>query len=288
MNKLFKLGTIFLASLSLVGFIKYNYEVSQKKDPVYFKVNSTNAVTFTAKDQNINSDAAAEIIFDNELESWDNDLVSINANRLKFALPQAAGSDIGFECRLDVTDDNQYQLYYDLKFDNDFSFAKGGKIGVGFAIGEGVSGGRNTEATIDNKGGSFRVMWRTTSDGSAYLHPYVYYKDMKTQFGTDYETSRYTIVANTTYRVRLTIKTNSSATLANGLARMEVQPNGSTSYTKVWEKTNIRWSGSTDSNNRKIKTLYLSAFRGGSDNTWDGKNVTNAIFIDNLNWKNSI
>jgi hypothetical protein len=289
MKKIFTLSTAIAFSVSLSNCSSDVSEVevkeAQVKENTVFRISNSNAVPFTFSNQNISSDAIAETIFNNEVSGWNNlTIASIDANRLKFALPSGVGTSIGFECRVNCTDSNQYQIYYDLKFDSGFSFSKGGKIGLGFAIGDGVTGGRNTEATIDNKGGSFRVMWRTTSSGTAYLHPYVYYKDMTTQFGTDFQSSQYNIVANTTYRVRLTIKTNTGASTYNGYAKMEVKASSATNYTTVWEKSNIRWSGNSTSANRQIKTFYLSAFRGGSDSTWAGTSGTDNIFIDNVNW----
>lgn len=248
------------------------------------KVNSTNTVPFTATNASITTEVAAETIFNNDISGWDTAVGSISSNTLKISLPAASGSDKGMECRLDVTDNAKYELTFDTKFETGFDFSKGGKTGFGFAIGSGVTGGRNTEATVDNLGGSFRVMWRTTN-GVAYFHPYVYYKDMSGQFGTDFQSSRYNnLVADQWYRIRLTIHVNTSATSNNGYGKMEVSSNGGTNYTKVWEKSDIRWSGSSTAAELKVKTFYFSTFRGGSDATWDATSAK-GIFFDNLSWK---
>ncbi len=130
-------------------------------------------------------------------------------------------------------------------------------------------------------------MWRRDTGGNPYFHPYVYYKDMSGQFGTDFQSSRFNnIVANQWYRIRLTIHVNTSSTATNGFGRMEVSTNGGASYTNVWEKSNIRWSGASLASDLKVKTLYFSTFRGGSDTTWNGNSGTQTIFFDNLSWRN--
>jgi hypothetical protein len=244
---------------------------------------SSKTVNFNLSDAVVNTDAEATILFNNTINGWDINRASISGNALKITLPPEAGSDNGMECRIDVTDNAKYELSFDIKFQLGFDFSKGGKLGFGFAIGDGVSGGRNTEATIDNLGGSFRVMWRTDK-GVPYLHPYVYYKDMLVQFGTDFESSRYNnIVADQYYRIRLTINVNTSPTLPNGYGKMEVSANGGATYATVWEKKDIRWSGGGVAD-LKVKTLYFSTFRGGKDSSWDGSSAQ-SIYFDNLNWK---
>ncbi len=244
-------------------------------------------ISFNQANASISTSSSAESLFGVNISGWDSGLGSIDANRFKINLPAGVGTSVGMEGRFDITDNIQYVLKKDLKFVDNFSFSKGGKVGWGFAIGDGVTGGRNTEATIDNKGGSFRLMWRTDS-GGAYLHPYVYYKDMTGQFGTDFISKKYYISDNTTYNVRLTIKTNTSSTRKDGVAKMEVKCASCSSYTTVWSTTAIRWSGNSDSNARKIKTFYFSTFRGGSDSTWEGKSGTQGIFFDNLSWTTTL
>jgi hypothetical protein len=283
------LSSFVLLSATLLNFNIIIPEVEAKstknKEFNIDSIKKSKSVLFNLDDQIINNNAVAQNIFDNEIFGWNNLTIgSIYKKQLKLALPSSIGTANGFECRINCTDSDTYQIQYDLKFDAGFSFSKGGKVGLGFAIGEGVTGGRNTEATIDNKGGSFRIMWRTNSNGRAYLHPYVYYKDMTSKFGTDFQSSRYNIVENSYYSIRLTIKTNTSATSRDGYAKMEVKKINDTNYTTVWEKSDIRWSGNADVAKRKIKTFYLSAFRGGSNNTWSGTNGVNNIFIDNVNW----
>lgn len=263
----------------------YNAQEIKDNTVSFERISSNNTVSFTTTNQSINSETTAETIFNNDISGWDNNIASISSNKLKIALQEAAGTSGAMECRLNVSDNAKYELVFDVKFASGFDFSKGGKVGFGFAIGDGVTGGRNTEATIDNKGGSFRVMWRTDNGGAPYFHPYVYYKDMTGQYGTDFQSSRYNnVVANQWYRIRLTINVNTSSTSTNGVGKMEVSTNGGSSYTTVWNKTNIRWSGATTTN-LKVKTLYFSTFRGGSDSSWEGSNGTQDIFFDNLSWK---
>ncbi len=122
--------------------------------PELGRISSVNNVTFTAANQAITSETSAETIFNNDISGWDN-VASINSNNLSVALQSATGTTGAMECRIDVSDNPKYELVFDVAFQSGFDFSKGGKVGFGFAVGDGVTGGRNTEATIDNRGGSF-------------------------------------------------------------------------------------------------------------------------------------
>ncbi len=292
MKKNLTLCAIVCTSLLILSCSTDNLEIEpaealELKDDTFTsnRISSNNTVNFNLANQAINSEVTAETIFNNDISGWDNNVASISSNTLKIGLQAAAGTTGAMECRIDVSDNAKYELVFDVKFASGFDFSKGGKVGFGFAIGDGVTGGRNTEATVDNKGGSFRVMWRTDNGGAPYFHPYVYYKDMSGQFGTDFQSSKYNnVVANQWYRIRLTINVNTGTTSTNGVGKMEVSTNAGTSYTTVWNKTNIRWSGASTTN-LKVKTLYFSTFRGGSDSTWNGGSGTQSIYFDNLSWK---
>ncbi|SHG15382.1 hypothetical protein SAMN05444483_105152 [Salegentibacter echinorum] len=261
----------------------YNEPDPENDTTTKSSINDSRWVGFNTGNTSINSETSAENIFDNKISGWDTGVAKIESNKLKITLPERAGTSNGMECRLDVTDNPKYQLYFDVKFQDNFDFSRGGKLGFGFAIGDGVTGGRWEEAVNENKGGSFRVMWRGDS-AEPYLFPYVYYKDMQGFNGNDFKHKKFNITDNRTYRVRLTIKTNTSASKANGYAKMEVKQSGESNYTKVWETSSIRWSGNSSASKRNIKTFYFSTFRGGKTNEWDGNNGSQSIYFDNLKW----
>ena len=267
-----------------------NNDVNENSSELAVKapINSSKYVSFSRSSSiNINSVSQAESVFGNDWSgSWESGVCSIDKNedKLRITLPETAGSSNGITCRLNVADKDKYYMYFDVKFERGYDFSGGGKVGFGFAIGDGVTGGRNTEATQQNKGGSFRVMWRSDSKG-VYFHPYVYYKDMRSRYGTDFKSFRYYFRDNTTYRIRLSMRTNSSSGSANGWGKMEVRRSGESSYTTVWHDTSMRWSGNSNSSNRRIKTFYFDNFRGGSNSsTWNGSKGDQDIIIDNLRW----
>lgn len=297
-TKFFKKLILFIffsvASFILIGCQVDDFELAENPEKASItepelipttksSINDSRWVGFNRSYTSINSETLAETIFDNKINGWDTGVARIDNNKLKISLPENAGTSNGMECRLDVTDNPKYQLYFDVKFQNNFDFSRGGKLGFGFAIGDGVTGGRRDQAVNENKGGSFRVMWRGDS-AEPYLFPYVYYKDMQDSYGTDFKNKRFNITDNKTYRIRLTIKTNTSASNSNGYAKMEVRESGNKNYTEVWKTSSIRWSGNSSASKRNIKTFYFSTFRGGSDSDWDGNNGTQNIYFDNLKW----
>lgn len=253
---------------------------------LFQKITSNNTVTFNSSNQSLNTTSSAESIFGNDIQGWDSGIASISDNKLKIRLQAGAGTNGAMTSKINVGDGRKYRLKFNVKFEDGFDFSRGGKIGFGFFIGDGVTGGNNTQATQQNKGGSFRVMWRTDNGGSPYFIPYVYYKDMNGQFGDDFDSNRYNnITDNKWYTIRLTVFVNSHENLADGYAKMQVSSDFGNTYTKVWEKNNMRWSGNSSSSNRKVKEINFHLFRGGANSSWDGNNGTQSVYFDSLSWE---
>ncbi len=252
---------------------------------------STNTILFDLANQDILNENNAEVIFRNQLSGWDNGYTSIQNDKLKVILPQnhhlsnnnSDPFDDGLRCRIDVPERDGYQLEFDVIFQSNFSFAGGGKVGFGFAVGEGVTGG-NTAAIEAMRGGSFRVIWDQQNENH-YLCPYIYYQDMTGQYGNDFIDHRFLLEARKRYTIRLKIKSNTAGNRADGYGKMEISTNYGRTFITVWEKDDIRWSGNETASFRHIDTFYFQNFRGGRGTQYDGENGDQGIYFDNLRWK---
>lgn len=174
-------------------------------------------------------------------------------------------------------DTRNYRVEFEVKFSRYFDFDRGGKFGYGMVVGKGVTGCKG-QRSKNNEGGSFRVMWRNRSDPAspkkgciiekeknttAQIIPYLYFRDMQGDCGNDFGKG-YDIERNKWYRIVMTFKSNTSRN-KNGTAKLQVGPSGG-SLTTVLNRTNIRWSETSD--NQKVTELYYHFFRGGNTKDW--------------------
>lgn len=245
-----------------------------------------NRVSFNLKNQAVNTRQNAKEIFQVKVNGWQDERgqVSIHNRRLRIKLPARHGSKNGVVARLMVPERQDYVLEFKVLFQKGFSFARGGKVGFGFVVGEGVTGGRREDA-LANKGGSFRVIWRKR-DGTkdTVLAPYVYYRDMKAKYGHDFKKFDYKIESGQEYRVRISMKMNTAGHLKNGYGKLEIRGPKDKRYQKVWENKRIRWSGHQSASKRRITAFYLSTFRGGAGRAYDGRKGTQYVYFDDLAW----
>lgn len=237
--------------------------------------------------------SASARLFDNHVVNWDNrahDTYSYNeavedfgnlrgnwredrcfnsngrcrVTLLKNALSGAGGNIVN----VDVPDGEEYEMEYDVMFHSQFDWSRGGKVGFGFHIGDGNTGG---DPGWDGNGGTLRMMWYN-NNGSVYLQPYVYYKDQSWQYGDDFG-KRFYINKGTWYHVYMHVKSNTGSS-TNGLCELKI--NGQTVLSMP-----IRWT--TNDAKRLIREITFHTFRGGSQDYWmspeDGY-----IYFDNLKW----
>lgn len=188
-------------------------------------------------------------------------------------LPNALSGAGGLISNTDISDGTAYELDYDVKFHSQFTFGKGGKIGFGFKVGKGQTGG---ESTANGDGGSLRLMWYASSSDRVFFQPYYYHADMGQVYGdTDSGYPRYpasgSLQKGVWYHVHVYIKSN-TGTSTNGHAQILI--NG----TPILDQ-DIRWT--TQDSQRQIKDLTFHTFRGGSTNDW-ATNTTDYIYYDNL------
>jgi len=199
----------------------------------------------------------------------------ISGGKLKTVLKSnLLGGDGGNISRVDVPDAAEYQLNFDMMFDQNFDFSWGGKVGFGFLIGNGYTGG---VPGWDGNGGSLRLMWyKNTSTSPVILKPYVYYKDQPGTYGNDFGKAfpaTGSISKGVWYNVKMYAKANTGS---NTDGRVQMVINGVTVLDQA-----IRWT--TNDINRMIKHVSFETFRGGAETYWQSSSDGN-IYFDNVSY----
>lgn len=206
----------------------------------------------------------------NDSRAW-NSSGTCRITLLKNALSGAGG----VIANIDISDGSAYELDFDVKYHSEFDWSRGGKVGFGFGIGDGKSGGN---PGWDGNGGSLRLMWYN-NNGRIYFHPYVYYRDQPTEYGDNFGKSYPTsgsISRGTWYKVHMYVKSNNGS---NSDGHVQIKINGTTVLDQ-----NIRWT--TNDSKRLIRNLWFHSFRGGSQTYWQSS-TDGYIYYDNL-WVNKI
>ncbi|RYY95594.1 MAG: hypothetical protein EOO11_15475, partial [Chitinophagaceae bacterium] len=104
---------------------------------------------------------------------WMGSRTTVNGGTLRTTLARnIVGISGGTLSKMNVPDAAEYTLSFSMKFDSNFDFSYGGKVGFGLLIGNGYTGGT---PGWDGNGGSARLMWYK-QNGRVYLKPYIYYK----------------------------------------------------------------------------------------------------------------
>ncbi len=190
-------------------------------------------------------------------------------------LPNALSGSGGLVAKSLIEEGTIYELTYDVKFDDNFDFGKGGKVGFGLRVGDGNTG---CDRANDGNGGSARLMWYT-SGGTTKFKPYMYYYDMPENCGFNMVENAFypkegSIEKGKWYKVRFYVKSN-NADQKDG--RIKVSIDGNTVLDQP-----IRWTA----NNAKrfINKLSNDTFRGGSGDDWKTDNI-GYIYLDNLELK---
>lgn len=208
-----------------------------------------------------------------KIADWNTGRASIADNTFRVLLLKDLLSGYGgLVGKANIEEGSEYKLSYELKFDKDFEWGKGGKVGFGLRIGENNTG---CDRADDGNGGSARLMWYT-SNGNTKFKPYMYYKDMPGTCGDNVvNTAVYpatgSIQKDTWYTIAMYVKSNTGT---NTDGKIEFSINGITILNQ-----NIRWT--TNDTKRLINKLSMDIFRGGSTDDW--KTPTDGyIYFDNL------
>jgi hypothetical protein len=214
--------------------------------------------------------AEAEVDFGN-ISGWNSSRSMISNGSLRITLLKDALSGAGgIVANMDISDGSEYQLSFSVRFHRAFDWSRGGKLGFGFLVGNGNTGG---DPGWDGNGGSLRLMWY--NNGSrVYFHPYLYYRDQPGQFGDNFGKS-YPSSGNLnkgqTYQVQVYIKSNTGSS-TNGRARIVID-------NVIMLDTPIRWT--TNDSKRLIRLMSFHTFRGGSQPYWQSR-TDGYIYYDDL------
>lgn len=214
--------------------------------------------------------------FKNSISGWDVSRMHIAHGTLRTTLlKNTVGPAGGLVSWINVEDSDEYELSFDMKFDENFDFSQGGKVGFGFLIGNGNTGGISG---ANGNGGSVRLMWyKNNATSPVILRPYVYHKDQPGQHGDDFGKvypSSGSLQKNTWYRVKMYVKSNTGNN-TDGHVRIVVND------TTVLDKA-IRFT--TNDAKRLINRVTLETFRGGADASWQSS-TDGYIYFDNVSWK---
>jgi hypothetical protein len=206
------------------------------------------------------------------VNGWNQSRAMISNDDLRITLLKNSLSGAGgVVANIDISDGTAYELDFDVRFHSAFDWSRGGKIGFGFAIGEGNAGG---DPAWDGNGGTLRMMWYQNDAGRVYFQPYVYYRDQPGQFGNDFGRT-YPVSGSLnrgqTYHVHMYIKSNTGSN-TNGRAQILVD-----GYALL--DVPIRWT--TNDAQRLIRNLTFHTFRGGSQTYWQSA-TDGYIYYDNL------
>ena len=158
---------------------------------------------------------------------------------------------------------SEYTLTYDLRFDGDFEWVKGGKL-PGLAPENSVTGC----VPLRDNGWSVRLMWR--AEGS--FMQYLYHQDKTDRCGENVYAEDFTLQKDRWYKVALYVRVNSLGSAADGQVRLFVDGQ------EVARRDNLRLRN-TDTGGL-IERFYFSSFYGGSDPSWAPSRPTFAYFDD--------
>lgn len=189
-------------------------------------------------------------------------------------LPNALSGAGGIVANVDISDGSAYEMDYDVKFHSQFNWGRGGKVGFGFTVGDGNTGG---DPGWDGNGGSLRLMWYSpnTNPARVYFQPYLYHKDQAGNYGDSYGKSfpsSGALVKGQWYHVHLYIKSNTGS---NTDGHVQIVIDG----TIVLDR-DMRWT--TNDAKRLIRNMTFHTFRGGSSLADWGVSTQDYVYYDNL------
>ncbi len=191
------------------------------------------------------------------------------------ALFTYVGSDVGSDriVRRITLDERgtEYTLSYDVRFDEDFQFVRGGKL-HGLGPDRVISGGQERRPD----GWSARVNFA----GGGGVRTYIYEQDGETQWGVGRSSSGFTFERGRYHAVSLHLKLNDPPEEANGFAHVHVDGE------QVISHDDLRLRGEAGEHTH-ISQFLISTFHGGSSPEWapmdeDGEYVDVYAWLDNI------
>jgi len=164
----------------------------------------------------------------------------------------------------------EYSLVFDVKFDDDFQFVRGGKL-HGFGPAQHITGGN----AVVPSGWSARANFFA----EGVLGTYLYNQDQPGQWGTVRRSEAPVFTPGQYHSVSLHVKINDPEE-ANGFGHIYVDGE------RVVQHDNVRFRGE-DGDHTLISQFLFSTFHGGSSETWapvdeEGNFTTVYAWFDNL------
>lgn len=276
-----RLRGICLAFLALTGLISCKEDMAEPPEILDEDTSTRSRATYASRSVNWNSYAhgttytstMAASDFGN-VTGWQSSKAFISTGQFRIKLLKNALSGAGgMVARVDIPFGTEYELQFDMKFHSQFDWSRGGKLGFGFLIGDGHTGGSDAR---DGKGGSARLTWYQNNENRVWLRAYLYHYDQSSNFGDvfgSYPAAPASLARSTWYTVKLYVKSNSDSN-TNGHFTMDI--NGTTVVDRA-----MRWT--TDNGKRRIRKISFSTFRGGSTSDWES-DTDGYIYFDNLSW----
>ena len=125
--------------------------------------------------------AQALMDFGNVTQGWNESRAHITTKQCQIKLcKNSLSASGGMIAKYNIAPGAEYTTTFGLKFHVDFEWCTGGKLGLGFFIGDGAAGGSGH----DGQGGSARLVWhKHPRTGEVYLQAYAYHKDQKSRYG---------------------------------------------------------------------------------------------------------
>lgn len=165
----------------------------------------------------------------------------------------------------------EYTLSYDVRFDKDFQFVRGGKL-HGLGPEHVMSGGGGTAPD----GWSARVVFHKNGG----VGTYVYNQAQSGKYGLADWADGFRFEPGRFHRVTLYVRINSAADASDGIVRLYVDGQ------KLIDRVGIRYRG-VSGDQALITSMLFSTFHGGGDPTWapkdkDGRFVTVSADFDNF------
>ena len=174
-----------------------------------------------------------------------------NVGRLRFKLPKGSvgSSQGGGIIKADIAKKDTYTFEYEVLFDQNFPWSKGGKL-PGLSGGVGYTGGT---PAWNGDGFSVRIMWR--EDGR--LIPNVYHKEQPGNYGDTFGATIGYLTDDKPHKIKYWVKLNTGSN-HNGILKIYLDDE------LKFEKRDIVYR--TDDS--KIDTAHIAVFPGGSTKDW--------------------
>ncbi|EPS97702.1 hypothetical protein FOMPIDRAFT_110269 [Fomitopsis schrenkii] len=177
-------------------------------------------------------------------------------------------------------------LTYEVAFDVDFDWVKGGKL-PGLRGGQDEYGCSGGQAANGTNCFSSRMMWRTDGDGEIYAYVVESKKFCDTPnlmcnddgYGTSIDRGVFDFEAGAWNRVTMLVQLNDPNDKANGQVEMYYN------NVRAISLSNLQFRTSADVN---IGGLFFSTFFGGSNSSWATPNTTHTYFRDFQLWAGTV